>query len=105
MLPRRCRFSSYANALALYKITQKLPNSPPFLLVSLSVKVRIESGIGCPLSVKKKHSLVGAKLTQMHAYTHVFKDRIDLILHHQEYPYQSPQRFQFNLWKHYLKFV
>ena len=38
MLPRRCRFSSYANVLALHKITRKLPNSPPFLSVSLSVK-------------------------------------------------------------------
>ena len=38
MLPRRCRFSSYANVLALHKITRKLPNSPPFLPVSLSVE-------------------------------------------------------------------
>ena len=38
MLPRRCRFSSYANVLALHKITRKLPNSPLFLPVSLSVE-------------------------------------------------------------------
>ena len=30
MLTRRCRFSCYANVLALRKITGKLPNSPPF---------------------------------------------------------------------------
>ena len=38
MLTRRCRFSSYANVLALHKITRKLPSSPPFLPVSLSVE-------------------------------------------------------------------